>query len=93
MCFFFFFFLPKRWVQPVGSFYWVILNIFTQVLGYFFFLPKRWVQLVGSFYWVILTPTDGLSLSPVKLLNNAAVKSMSFLLFNAECNLMLKYVL
>ncbi len=76
--FFFFFFF---FTQTLGSACWVIL------LGYFkyfypgavfFFLPKCWVQLVGSFYWVILTPTDGLSLSPVKLLNNAAVKSMSF---------------
>ncbi len=42
----------KCWVQPFGSFYWVVFNIFTQVLGYFF-KPKCWVQLVGSFYWVI----------------------------------------
>ncbi len=30
------FFLPKCWVQSVGSFYWVVFNIVPQVLGSFY---------------------------------------------------------
>ncbi len=29
------------WVQPVGSFYWVIFNLFTQVLGIFLIVSLK----------------------------------------------------
>ncbi len=42
-------FEPKCWVQPVGSFYWVVLfYIFTQVLGNCFNLNAGF-SLLGNF--------------------------------------------
>ncbi len=43
------FFLPKCWVQLVGSFYWVVFNIFTQVLLGYFFNPNAGFSLLGHF--------------------------------------------
>ncbi len=52
-------FYRNAWFQLDGSFYWVIFNIFTQVLGHFN---------AGLYFYL----AAGLSLSPVKLLNAAA---------------------
>ncbi len=40
------FFKSKCWVKPVGSLYWVVFNIFTQMLGNFF-NPNAWFNLLG----------------------------------------------
>ncbi len=53
------------WVQPVGSFYWVIFYIFTQILGHFnaglfFFyltagLSLRWIFSTTRLLWAVST--------------------------------------
>ncbi len=52
------FFKPKCWVKLVGSFYWVVFNIFFPrfwviLKCWAFFKPKCWVKLVGPLYWVV----------------------------------------
>ncbi len=57
-------FLPRCWVQPVGSFYRVVFNIFTQVLGsacwvilsgcFSYFYPGAGVSLLGHFIGLFL---------------------------------------
>ncbi len=76
-------FYPNAGFSLLGHFIGLFEVFFTQVL---FFSPKRWVQIAGSFYLFILTLvffffnlTAGLSLSLVKLLNNVATESTSFL--------------